>query len=524
MLEWRHMKLPARNLAAIAVLLAWGGSLAWLGLRSEGQSEASLLKTEASLRLSPGDSWFAVRAGSTTIGVAGVTLDTFRLRYRLRTTITLNLPSDSALVRAIRTTDYDLGASLGMLRAESRDRYLGFPRRFRYSRRSSNWISQVLANGQVVSRGEGATPLAIADLMATYPLALNGSIEKGESPALATLSGWPAVVGNTAVAIGGNGDSTIVFADSSDTDGPDSGWVPVHFDSIAATRLRLDAAAGVVYLWADSRGTLVGLEYPLGVRWIRSNFDQARYDAERGSADYRWPVVKYFVGSVAATDTGSGERSYLVSRRDGSPIRSGALELIGRDGIRHELIGGSDALTVLARNQVDPSADSMSVVDDPLMQVDSPVIREFADSFANEDSLVDMGKLRTRFARIKVDTSGTAPIDALGTLRDGRGRPDGLARLLAAVLTINGVTARRVIGVAPLADTLYVHSWVEVWNDSLKRWTGLDPLTVAPAGTNLIRLALAGSSAPIDILPLVADVRFTQIVGGQLDDSGRQRQ
>jgi transglutaminase-like putative cysteine protease len=110
--------------------------------------------------------------------------------------------------------------------------------------------------------------------------------------------------------------------------------------------------------------------------------------------------------------------------------------------------------------------------------------------------------------RVTVGTEETLPVDAARALRAGRARPDGVARLLAAVLARHGAATRYVVGVLPRGDTLYTHAWVELaWPDS--NWDTVDPLTGRRASTGLIRLARGGSSHPLDLMPLVSDVRFT---------------
>ena len=80
-----------RAAGAIAVLMAWVASLGWLGLRRLNTSEDSRLTSEASLRLAPGTVWYALNAGTTQIGNAGITLDTLSSRYRISETLVLEM-------------------------------------------------------------------------------------------------------------------------------------------------------------------------------------------------------------------------------------------------------------------------------------------------------------------------------------------------------------------------------------------------------------------------------------------------
>ena len=96
-----------------------------------------------------------------------------------------------------------------------------------------------------------------------------------------------------------------------------------------------------------------------------------------------------------------------------------------------------------------------------------------------------------------------AAVDAAGALRLGRARPEGLARLMVAVLRRNGFNARLAIGVRPVGDTLLTHAWVEAIHRSYSDWISIDPATGEIMSTTWIRLSHAGSATPEDLLPLV---------------------
>ena len=78
-----------RAWAAIAILLAWGASLAWLGARRLTQTESATLSSEAALRLAPGASWFALYSGALQVGQAAITLDTLSPGYQVLETFSL---------------------------------------------------------------------------------------------------------------------------------------------------------------------------------------------------------------------------------------------------------------------------------------------------------------------------------------------------------------------------------------------------------------------------------------------------
>ncbi len=148
---------------------------------------------------------------------------------------------------------------------------------------------------------------------------------------------------------------------------------------------------------------------------------------------------------------------------------------------------------------------------DPFIQSEDSAVVALAATlkplFDRRDYAAAMAIVRER---VRPVTAVDAPIDARGALDAGRARPDGLARLVTALLRHDGIAARFVVGVMPVGDTMYTHAWVELDRGRGERAT-LDPLTGRQASTRLIRLAFAGSSYPEDLVLQVADVRFTPV-------------
>ncbi|HET9066318.1 MAG TPA: transglutaminase-like domain-containing protein [Gemmatimonadales bacterium] len=511
------MRPSARNIAAIGVLLAWGASVAWLAVRSGTRTESALLRSEASLRLSPGDAWFQVMAGHAPLGIAGVTLDTLGSGYRVRETLTLDLPGISGVDRANRTTEFLMGPDLTLERIESQDGIVGFRRHLLVETDGTGWTTTLSRNGRVVARGTlaGSVPTSLA--LAPYRLALTGSLADDAERDLTTVSGWPVVAGEGSYRVAR--DTMVVFADSAMQVGTGSVWAAAHFDSAAARTVLVRSAGGPLIMQVSLRGSLVGLEYPLGIRWVRTDFDLIVRAAGPGTMATNLttlvpdlPVVRPWTGSGHRADPADTVAAFLVTRRDGSRIGAERLELFAGEGIeyRRAAIDGAPSGDMLVLGPFrQERAPSTPPPQDPLIQESDPSVVAFADSFRTTTG-TDFVRLSARLRRIRVDTAATAPIDAAGTLMAGHGRPDGLARLLVAVLHLHGWRARYVIGIAPIADTLFSHAWVEQWSPGDRQWVGIEPSTLEPTPAGMIRLATAGSSHPADMLPMVADVRFAR--------------
>ena len=510
------MAKSRRHWAAIAVVLTWGGALTWLALRRTGQSDLSLIASQASLRLAPGDAWFRVMAGDVQIGYAGITLDTLADgSYRIRELLTLELPRDTALTRAIRSTEYFLGGTLGVDSLSSRFTRPGRQTEIRVRGDGPAWQltsegagPPVSARLEVVDRGRAPAAIPVPLLVAPLRLALVGALAARDGRTMPMAGGWPPVAWSTTIVP--DGDSTAVYADSSDVDPVTGEWTAVAWDTTETRALVIDAPDGPVRLVVGPRGTVVSIEHALGVRWLREDFSVARLNfrgaLEAGRILAALPVMAWGSLRPAPGDTATTASNYAVTRRGGSPINANLMRLLA--GGRQQV--SSVGLVVLSRGAAPRPGTGPS--HDPLIQDGDSAI---AALHTELQPLIEAGNfrqvVRVLRARVAVDTALDLPEDAAGALRLGRARPEGLGRVLAAVLTRAGYRAHLVVGVQPAGDTLYTHAWIEA-SRRIDGWEQvLDPLTGQTPPTTWVRVAVAGSAAPEDLLPLVADVRFTLV-------------
>ncbi|MEP6591445.1 MAG: transglutaminase-like domain-containing protein [Gemmatimonadota bacterium] len=508
-------RLPSlRALAAVAVLTAWAVALTLLGLRSLGQGGAADLSNEASLRLSPTASWFAVYSGPEQVGSAGITLDTLSPGYRIRETVTMEVPAAGALARASRLTESHLSASLTVEAIRSR---------FSLGDRQHEWtlspthdtLTVGYAAGTLQFGSSATTPTpAISLSAALYRLALTGGLAPGRSREVLVFEGWPPAARATTFQVGR--DSVVSFADSAAIDPATGMFTAAHRDSVAVTEVRVNSPLGPHRLWVDRRGAIAGVDWPLGVRWVRSDFDLA-VQAFRRAAPGREAGIRMALGNLTPLaapgtlpDTSRRERRFRIDRRDGGTV-SGAL-MVQLGGGRQALLAG--VMRVSPEAPTSPRTPRADGTYDPLVQESAAEIQTAADrATAGTTGMLALDRLAEAIPRMAVvDTSATAPEDALGTLRAHRGRPDGLARLYVALARARGADARYVVGVAPRGDTLLTHAWAEVRDPSSNAWTAVDPVFGrARAGTGLIRLAFAGSSHPDDLRTMLAQARFTSL-------------
>lgn len=501
-----------RGLAAIAVLLSWGGSLGWLAARQLGQSDLSTITATAALRLAPGDAWFAVRSGETQVGVAGITIDTLSPGYRILETYSVELPRGTTLLRRNRTTDFTLAPTLTVSRLSSRSSTPGRRQVIEMQAEGTRFTQSVLTQDrEVVSRsGEGELPVPL--LAASYRMAFTGALGAGQSRTMPLLAGWPMAVRQG----GANPDDAIgeaIFADSSELS-TGRQWLAASFDTVVTRSVVLDAPTGAVRLTVDTRGGLIALEHPFGVIWRRTDFGIAlqgfreRLDSLTPFILASLPTLVPLVGASATDDdeAAPGHR-FLVSRRDGGPLGDWALASL--NGGRQRTTG--DGILVVAhRGSAGVRGRGVTTVD-PFIQHEDTTIAALAAELAVPLTTRDWATVgREIRRRVRIDTAATAAEDALSALTRGRARPDGMARLLVALVRASGGTARYVVGVAPRRDTLYTHAWAEVRDPSRDDWQSVDVgRRSGLADTDLVRIGWAGSSHPDDLLTYVADVRFT---------------
>jgi hypothetical protein len=358
----------------------------------------------------------------------------------------------------------------------------------------------------VADRGRAAAAAAVPVRVAPLRLALVGALAARDGRTLPLVGGWPPAAWSTAIVP--DGDSTAIYADSSDMSPATGEWIPVAWDTTVTHALILDAPDGPVRLVVNPRGTVISIEHALGVRWLRDDFSVARLnfrgalDADRITAAL--PVMAWGSLRPPGTDTATGAMNYSVTRRDGSPVNANLLRLLA--GGRQQV--SSVGLVILSRGAA--NRPGPGIAHDPMVQESDSAIALLASELVAH---LDEGRFRevarVLRARVSVDTALSLPEDAAGALSLGRARPEGLGRLLVAVLNRTGYRAQLVVGVQPVGDTLFTHAWVEASRRRDGWQQVIDPLTGATPPTSWVRVAVAGSAAPEDLLPLVADVRFT---------------
>lgn len=507
------MARSTRQIAAIGVLLCWGIALGWLALRHLGQSDQARLATQAALRISPTDAWFRIMAGGVQVGYAGITLDTLSQNsYRIREQASWDIPVTTALpARSIHSTEYTLGASVGLDSLQTQHSRSGHNWGFAAVARDNGWrVTLGGTNGWLEVPPPARTPAAAPVPLRAVPLRMSlvGALGARDRRTLPVVSGWPPAGWFTTVVP--DGDSTVIFADSAEVDPASGRWEAVAFDTAETVALLINSPESPLRMVVDSRGTMVSVEYLFGVRWEREDFDIARTRIRERVDTARLPIVTW---GRPASNGGAGSTRYAVTRRSGAPVNSRLLEYLtgGRQ------IAGHGRIIVLADTA--RTSNQQQFATDPLIQSDDSAVAALSSRLSDRIEASDFtAVVRAIRSVVTIDTTMDWPEDAAGVLRQGRARREGAARLLAAVLLSAGWDAGIAIGVEPAGDTLRTHAWVEARRRGRSPVVSIDPLTGDLMPGTWLRVASAGSAAPEDLFPVIADVRFT--LSPRSDDSG----
>lgn len=499
-----------RAWAAVAILVAWGGSLAWLGARRLNQTEAAVLSSEAALRLAPGASWFALYSGDTQVGQAGITVDTLSPGYQVLETFAIETPADSGVLRASRYTVTKVSPALVVTSVTSRSVLEGS---------KESW-DVLFPPGRLTIAREGAigtdngVPVTVAPTTTAilpYRLALTGGLAPGRRRSLPGLVGWPGTL--VALEMTAGRDSMAVFADSVILDPASAQLMVAHRDSTRARAVVIHADGPAERWWIDARGRVAGIETAFGLSWRRTDFDLAASALRnRGmSRAARLRTLYPLVRRLTTPDTSTTPWRFVLSRRDGRPLDRALVQPLSSG--RQQLHG--DTLFVMTNWSEPTSRSGESMPRDPLAPDSLPGVRALVGRALGPTPPTDRDLLLGRLlaaiaARVTLDTSATAAVDAAGALATRRAQAEGMARLFVAAARMVGFEARLAIGVQPVGDGFATHAWAEVRHEG--RWTAVDPaFGRREAGASLIRLGSSGSAEPWQLLARVLQLRVVAV-------------
>ncbi|MBK7596588.1 MAG: transglutaminase domain-containing protein [Gemmatimonadetes bacterium] len=488
--------------------------MAWMGARRLTQTEASVLSSEAALRLAPGATWFALYSGETQVGQAGITVDTLSPGYQILETFAIETPADSGVLRATLYRMTKVSPALGVLSVVSRTAREGV--RTAWTAAFGDGRLSVAREGTLAA--DDGLPIAVAPTTTAilpYRLALTGGLASDRHRTLPGYVGWPGTLMPIEMTTGR--DSMAVFADSAVLDPASGQLVVAHQDSARARAVLIRADGPAERWWIDTRGHVAGIETAFGLSWRRTDFDLAASALRNRTASraVRLRALLPPVTRVAAPDTTTMPRRYVLSRRDGRPLDPALLQPLssGRQRLR------GDTLSVTTDWTAPTGTRGDVLPRDPLAPDSLPAVRDFVARALGPTPPVDrelrIGRLVAAIAtRVTLDTSTTAAVDAGAALATRRAQAEGMARLFVAAANAAGLEARLAIGIRPDGDGFASHAWAEVRDQG--SWTAVDPaFGRRRAAASLIRLGSSGSTEPWQLLIRVLQLRITVVPDSQ---------
>lgn len=492
-----------RRAIAILILLAWMGTLGWLGSRSIRRGET---RDTSPRNLSPDAAFFAILVGTEQVGVANIYTDTIPTGFLANQIVTIDVQTGGSTWRIGSRNQALLSRGLDLVSYESSANEGGQSERLAGAvSRDTLRVQSALAVDSPFRRSRLGL---VADrptlgFALPYRMAFSGRLAPGRSMAAASLDPASGEARLTRVTAGA--DSIFVVTDSARYDSIVGRWVPAQTLEIRAWRLAHADPGLPVTVWTDSRGMVVRLDHALGITLQRTAFEIARnnYNADRsarGPGLLNPPAARPLMGSGVRPDTSRGRVVLRLARTDGPAPEA---VLAGLSGGRQTVHGDTVVISRATTGAADQVPTGYEV------GVDWPGFTATDPAPPRDLSPVEQVRFLARWVarEIKPDTSFTAPLALEDVLALRRAGADGKARLFVAMVRSLGIPARVVTGLAAAPRAaLLGHAWAEVWFDG---WVAVDP-TVGdmPASAGLLRLREGGRSRPADLVPLVAALRI----------------
>ncbi len=451
-----------------AVMVAWATSLGWLVKRVFFLSTAARL-AEAARSVAPSAVYYRLAVGGQQVGFASSTIDTSGSAIRVEDLLVLDVPALGVMRRTVARSRATLSRALRL--QEVRVKFDGD-------------IGRFTALGTVT----GDTLLSV-QLMAG----------RDTQVTLVPL--------------------TLVVADSADYDSTAMAWVPVHFDTVRAFRIDLDAGGMRGRAWVDAQGHIVRATNPVGFTIERSPFEIAyenfrRRDAVRAARATAAPGPG---DVVAATAIAAGARlppdtlAELRVRLTGADMRRLALTSSRQRLVADTLIVRRDSGAVLEARYELPASDTTlrAFLDpEPLIQSDNARIRGRALAvIGRERNPARAAELLARWVAANVADQVTASLpSAARALAGRRGDCNEHAVLYVALARAVGLPARTAAGLAYVDGRFYYHAWAEVY---LGDWVAVDPtFDQFPADAAHLRFSTGGLARQAELVRLIGRLKL----------------
>ncbi len=407
-------------------MLAWVGSLTWLGLRTWFPSAERRAATAVPASVSPAAAYYTLSVGGATVGFASLTLDTTVTTVDVTELIDVRLPAGDSTQRIVQRSRATFDRSLNfqsstVSRSQSGHRVETTTQHASDS--SLAWdtraeVGQFVSESTALRRGPLA-PAAALPLLVVAPR----KPRPGMVRALGMIDPLGRRIESVEVAI--LAESTLVIPDSAALDSVSHTWQAVRSDTARAWRIERRGGGAPVHLWVDEDGLPVTGELMPGLLADRQPFEIA-------TALYRQAVAENMrsVPRGAATSATATRPPALASMN----LRLAHVTIDSTGWKRSALPGGyqrltRDTLMIAAPDSVATTEDAGTGRWDGLIPTEHPMLATAATIVGGDtvkakiaERLLVLGQSRNHArAAWALHQSGPKPADTPGR-RVGQGR------------------------------------------------------------------------------------------------------
>jgi hypothetical protein len=508
--------LEKRRIAAFLMLAAWAVTIGFHVKREYFRPSLERLVVGAR-SLAPGSYFYTVRMGDATIGLATASLDTMEYGFRLRNSLTVDVPALDTTTHAVTNSLIELDDSLSL-------------RRFSFRLQSD--LGQFLVAAVAVGRAaldlevyagtskpeRSRIPVpdgALLDGAVPIRMAAAGRLVVGETADVRVFD--PSTLSTRDVQVRVTAADTLIVPDSVGT-GSDGRFIATGWDTVPVWKLEQQFAGVSIATWVDDDGMTVRAETPLGFTVERTAFELARqslHDARSNSS-----LASGYGVLIEGTAVASNVNLSDLPARDTLRFRLLDVNLSGFDlaGGRQQLRG--DTLTIvrgalpqrggagyMLPYRGDDLADDLAAT--TLIQSrDDGIVRAARDVTAGTKDPVEAA-IRLNdwvYAQLRKEITPSLP-SAVQVLEQKRGDCNEHTVLYVALARALGLPARTAVGLVHVRGRFYYHAWPEVWLG--QRWVAMDPtLGQAPADASHIRFITGGLARQVELIRLVGRLRL----------------
>lgn len=503
-----------RMIAAVGVLIAWGGGLALLARREFFHGRAQQL-AEAARRVSPGSTFYALEQAGQHIGFASTTIDTVSNGIAVSDYFVADVPLAGSVHRTSARSELMLSRTLALRTFDVRADAGGTPLRVsgRIDGDTAVVFTILTPNQAADSQRIAVRGPVLVPALAPLAVALGQTPRKGTTYRVPTFD--PERMQSREIALTVTADSLFTVEDSATFDAMAKVWTPALRDTVRAWHLVGDAQS--FDGWVDAQGRLVFAMMPAGFTMRRTAYALASENwrlARAATTDQR--AVRDIIEQTAISAGITHDPQTLASLS--VRLRGVSMEGFDLDGGRQALHGDtlriaspralSGSYLLTARDPAFLTRFRRELAAEPLLQsTDAAIVRQAMAIAGLERDARRVAERLNRWVHdsLRKEVTFSVP-NAAQVLRTRRGDCNEHTQLYVALARAVGIPARIAAGLAYVRGKFYYHAWPEVW---LNDWVPVDPtFGQFPADAAHLRFVIGGLHRQAELLRLIGNLQI----------------